>query len=329
MLMVRDYKGENMKKKCNLGIVFTFAILATMFFAFGVLNEHFFTARNIRNLIQASVPLFLVVLAQGPIIMTGGIDLSLGAIVALANVTCVSVMQSVMIHNVFVAVCATLGIGLICGLINGLLIGKLNMPPIIVTLATTAIYEGAALMIMNEPGGEVERSFAKAVTGKIGNIPYSLFAIIILLFVVRYYTNNMKIGKALRAIGGNESAAYSAGIHVGSVKLFIYSIAGVLSALAGVFLSAQMYSGDPRIGKQYAMNAITASVVGGIKMTGTTGDIIGAAAGVFIITSVNNAMNLFGIGAYYQFLFQGVILIVVLIVPTIVEKNKNKSLRRQ
>ncbi len=308
----------------NKSLLITFVILIIMLCLFGLLNEHFMTGRNIRNLIMASIPLFLIALAQGPIIMSGGIDLSLGAIVAFANVTCVAIMQTGLKHNILYSILGTLIIGIFCGFFNGLLIGKLKMPPIIVTLATTTIYEGAALMVMREPGGKVEKSFAKIVTGRIGDLPYSFFVIILLLIIVRLYTNNMRVGKAIRAIGGNESAAYSAGIKVTLVKAFIYTMGGLFAALAGIFLSAQMYSGDPRIGKQYAMNAITASVVGGIMMTGATGDILGAAAGVFIITSVNNAMNLFGIGAYYQFLFQGVILIVVLVLPTISSRNTKR-----
>ena len=135
---------------------------------------------------------------------------------------------------------------------------------------------------------------------------------ILILCLVRSLANSTPYGKALRAIGGSENAAYSTGIRVGKIKFCAYCLAGLLCAVAGIFLSAQMNSADATIGKNYAMNAITATVVGGTAMTGAVGDPLGTIAGVFIISIINNMLNLFGVSSFYQFICQGLILIAAL-----------------
>ena len=134
---------------------------------------------------------------------------------------------------------------------------------------------------------------------------------------MRTLTNQTPYGKALRAIGGSENAAYSTGVKVKKVKFIAYCLAGLLCAAAGIFLSAQMNSADATIGKNYAMNAITATVVGGTAMTGALGTI----AGVFIISIINNMLNLFGVSSFYQFVCQGLILILALSLSAMHKKH--------
>ena len=168
-----------------------------------------------------------------------------------------------------------------------------------------------ALLLMPNPGGSVHKAFAKFLTrGYSGAAPFLLF--ILILCLVRRLANSTPYGKALRAIGGSENAAYSTGIRVGKIKFRAYCLAGLLCAVAGIFLSAQMNSADATIGKNYAMNAITATVVGGTAMTGAVEDPLGTIAGVFIISIINNMLNLFGVSSFYQFICQGLILIAAL-----------------
>lgn len=287
----------------------------------GVFNHAFFTLGNFKNLLRSSFPLFMVAFGQTLIILTGGIDLSLGGIVALCNVVCVINMHPDRSAGWGLAVGISLLTGAICGAVNGGLITKGRLAPIIVTIATTTIFDGTALLLMPKPGGAVHRGFAKILTrGLHGIVPLMLFLMV--LGIVRCITNNMAYGKALRAIGGSENAAYSTGILVNRVKFAAYIIAGVLCAIAGIFLSAQMNSADATIGKNYAMNAITATVVGGTVMTGATGDPLGTAAGVFMISIINNMLNLLGVSSFYQFVFQGLILIAALSLSVFQHKVK-------
>ncbi len=297
------------RKNSQLVIIYAFLILLMVFVSF--FSDSFFTERNLLNQVLSAFPLLMVALGQTLVILTGGIDLSLGPIVSFTNVLCVTLMNTESGLGWVPAVLAALAAGLVCGAFNGLMITKGRLAPIIVTLATTAIYEGGALFIMDKPGGSVHSAFRRFMTrGLEGYFPLLLF--LLLLFAVRVITNRSAYGKALRALGGNENAAYSTGIKVERVKFAAYAMAGVLAAVAGIFLSARMNSGDATVGKNFSMNAITATVVGGTAMTGAVGDPLGTIAGVFIITIINNMLNLFGVSSFYQYICQGVILIAAL-----------------
>lgn len=306
------------KRNGHTVLIYVFLFLLMLFVS--VFNKDFFTWGNFKNLLRSSFPLFMVGLGQTLIILTGGIDLSLGGIVALSNVVCVMIMNPENKISIILAIGATILVGLMCGAMNGGIITKGRLAPIIVTIATTTVFDGLALLLLPKPGGTVNKAFAKFLTrGWSGAVP--LILLIIILLVIRNLTNNMPYGKALRAIGGNENAAYSTGIRVERVKFIAYCIAGILCALAGIFLSAQMNSADATIGKNYAMNAITATVVGGTAMTGAVGDPLGTIAGVFIISIINNMLNLFGVSSFYQFICQGLILIAALSLSAINKKR--------
>ena len=297
-------------------VVIIYVFLVALMLLVSVFSRDFFTIGNFKNLLRTSFPLLMVALGQTLIILTGGIDLSLGGIVALANVVCVMTMNTESPVGFILPLIAAVVLGLVCGALNGVLVTRGNLAPIIVTIATTAIFDGCALLLMPKPGGSVHKAFSKFLTrGLKGAVPLILFLVILIL--VRTLTNQTPYGKALRAIGGSENAAYSTGVKVKKVKFIAYCLAGLLCAAAGIFLSAQMNSADATIGKNYAMNAITATVVGGTAMTGAVGDPLGTIAGVFIISIINNMLNLFGVSSFYQFVCQGLILILLLVLAQI------------
>ena len=301
-------------------VVIIYVFLVALMLLVSVFSRGFFTIGNFKNLLRTSFPLLMVALGQTLIILTGGIDLSLGGIVALANVVCVMTMNTESPVGFILPLIAAVVLGLVCGALNGVLVTRGNLAPIIVTIATTAIFDGCALLLMPKPGGSVHKAFSKFLTrGLKGAVPLILFLVILIL--VRTLTNQTPYGKALRAIGGSENAAYSTGVKVKKVKFIAYCLAGLLCAAAGIFLSAQMNSADATIGKNYAMNAITATVVGGTAMTGAVGDPLGTIAGVFIISIINNMLNLFGVSSFYQFVCQGLILILALSLSAMHKKH--------
>ncbi len=304
-------KRKNYFVQRNLRTIIIYVFLFVMMLVVSIFNDKFFTLGNFKNLLRTVFPLIMVSFGQTLIILTGGIDLSLGGIVALTNVVCVVLMKPDSPTGFILPVIVTLVIGLLAGVLNGLVITRGRLAPIIVTLATDAIFSGAALYMMPNPGGSVHRAFGKFLTRGIGGAsPLILFLTIFI--VVRCLTNRTSFGRTLRAIGGNEGAVYSTGIKVDRVKFLTYAIAGVLCAVAGIFLSAQMNSADAAIGKNYAMNSITTTVVGGTAMSGAIGDPLGTVAGAFIIAIINNMLNLFGVSSFYQFVFQGLILVAAL-----------------
>ncbi len=295
----------------NSHTVLIFAFLAVLMIIVSLFSDSFFTERNLKNLVLSAFPLLMVALGQTLVLLTGGIDLSLGAIVSLTNVSCVTLMNTESSVGWIPALAAAVLIGVLCGGLNGLIISKGRLAPIIVTLATTTIFEGIALFVMSSPGGRVHSGFRQFfIRGINGYFPLIVSIVVVLL--VRMISNQSAYGRHLRSLGGNETAAYSTGIKVDRVKLIAYILAAVLAALAGIYLTARMNSGDATVGKNYSMNAITSSVVGGTAMTGAIGDPLGTVAGVFIVTIINNMLNLLGASSFYQFIYQGGILIAAL-----------------
>lgn len=198
--------------------VIIYVFLAALMVFVSIFNKDFFTLGNFKNLLRSSFPLLMAALGQTLIILTGGIDLSLGGIVALCNVVCVMSMNPDSAWGFVPALGAAAAVGLACGAVNGVLVTKGRLAPIIVTIATTAVFDGMALLLMPNPGGSVHKAFAKFLTrGYSGAVPFLLFLLILCL--VRSLANSTPYGKALRAIGGSENAAYSTGIVLNELDL--------------------------------------------------------------------------------------------------------------
>lgn len=300
-------------------LMMIYTILFVFIIASSIASPDFFMPYNLKNLINSAFPLMMVAFGQSLIILTGGIDLSVGGIVSLSNTVAIVLMTRMESGlGAFIAVLITLLVGTACGALNGFLVAKGRMSPIIVTIATSVIFGGLALFVLPVPGGMVNLGLVEILAGgDIFGIPFSAFYLIIAIIAIRLLTNNTNFGNGLRAIGGNEGAAFSTGVKVAAIKIKAYALTGLLSAIAGIFLTTIMYSGDPNIGATHAMYSITAAVVGGILMSGAVGDILGTVAGVIIIYMINNMLNLVGVSSYYQYVFQGGFLIVALIISSI------------
>lgn len=301
-------------------IIICLFTIAVMFVA-ALLDQDFMTARNMNNLVLNSLPIMIVSFGQMMIILTAGIDLSLGSMVSLCNVVCVVMMGQDTPANIFLGVITALAVGLGCGAFNGLLVTKARLSPVIATIATMSVYGGLALWIMPIPGGDVPSVFAKFMLGKSG-FPTHIVLMAGVAFLIWLLTTYCPMGKKIRAIGGNEDAAYSTGVAVNKVKLLTYALAGLLSAVAAIFLTAQMRSGDAAVGNSYSLNSITVAVVGGTLLTGAVGNVLGAVAGAFMIMVLNNILNLVGVSSFYQYVFQGLILIVALAVSSFRTRTK-------
>lgn len=300
-------------------VIFIYLFMFLMCAVVALSEKSFLSAVNIRNVINASVSLCAASFGQLIIVLLGGVDLSVGAIISAANVICASLMTDTP-YGWVAAVVVSLAFGLVAGLCNGLLVAKANQQAIIATLATSTIISGIALLIMPTPGGYIHSGFAKFMNRGCSKL-MPLICILAMSILIWLLLNRTSFGRQLFVVGGNEQAAKSVGIRTERVKLLAFVLAGAMSALAGIFISTYITSGDPVVGSQYSQRTITAAVVGGASLAGGKGSVVGCLAGVLIIGIINNMLNLLGVSSYYQYISQGIVLIIALALGAIKTKR--------
>ncbi len=268
----------------------------------------FMTVRNLSNILLRAVPLLAVSLGQTMVLLGAGIDLSVGAVVALST-TVASVSLSESIPGGILLVLAS---GMMVGLINGWGVTLLNINPFLMTLGTTIITGGIALYIRPYPGGTIPMAYVDFVLAKMGVfpvIPFLLFIAIILMGLM--ILRKSRFGRHLYAVGGNLDAARLAGINTKSVLIGTYIVSGFFAAFAGLYMTARICCGDPGVGTTYQMDSIAAAVLGGAALTGGRGGMGGTVIGVILLAMLGNIFNLMNFNIYWQNILRGVILIIV------------------
>ncbi|MBW2059613.1 MAG: ABC transporter permease [Deltaproteobacteria bacterium] len=290
--------------------------LAIYIFA-SILEPTFHTWRNNVNLFTRITPLIFAGMAQTFVILTGGIDLSIGSIIGLTNVIAASLpFLDTPLNIVMWAVIPPL-VGLAMGLMNGVIIAKGGFPPLVVTLATGAIWRGVTLFIMGIPGGSVSLSVATTVTGTVFKVvPTPLVIFLVSVYACHFVLKKTEFGRSIYARGGNESVALESGIPCDRVTIWVYGVGGLLSAFAGMFLSAWMFSADPLIGEPYILNSIAVVVIAGTSLMGGRGGVLGIIGAAYIFHLLNNILNLLAISTFYQFVAKGLVLILALAVTS-------------
>jgi ribose transport system ATP-binding protein len=290
-----------------ISFLILFAIILVLAFIGLSRSDVFLTPYNLGNIALQTAPLALVALAQGIVIINGGIDLSVGGMVSLMT----AVSSYLIVKNGSaggVAVCLLLGLA--AGFINGFLITKLNIPDIIVTLATLTGINGIALLLRPSPGGSIANDLKTFVTVKyFGNV--SLIALIAVVFflIAAFLLRNTKTGTYIYALGSSREVSFCAGVNVNRIKITVYVLCGFISAVAGLFVAGRIGSGDPRVGAEFTMKSVTAAVVGGIAVTGGRGSIYGALLGSLMILLMQNILNLIEVTAYFQYVWVGAIML--------------------
>ena len=307
-----------------------YSIFALIYFTACLIEPSFFTWNNNVNLFTRITPLIFAGMAQTCVVLTGGIDLSVGAIIGLTNVVAASLPFVDRPGNIVLWLCIPPLIGLLVGLINGLIITRGGFPPLIVTLATGAIWQGVTLFLMPIPGGEVSLAVAMTTTGKLFNsIPTPLVIFVIAVFLFHTVLNKTTFGRSIYAIGGNETIAYESGIPCKKITIGAYGISGVLCAFAGMFLSAWMFSADPLVGESYILNSIAVTVIAGTALSGGKGGVLGIIGAAYIFLLLSNILNLLAISTFYQFVAKGIVLIIALAVSSSgIDLNPAKLLRK-
>lgn len=284
-----------------------------------MVSSNFLTVNNLRNVaLQISI---IGILATGitMVIITGGIDLSVGSVLALTGVIAGRVFVAIPGVNMIVPILAAIAVGLFVGVINSLFITYGKMPPFIVTLGMMGIARGFALVftagypIWNLPG-----AFVEIGNGRLfGIIPYPFIIMIVIMIICDWFLRNTILGRNLYAIGSNTQAAVLSGINVKKSLISVYAIMGALSAVAGIVLSARMRIAEPMAGVSYELDAITAAIIGGTAFTGGVGTIKGTFLGVIIMGIVRNGLILLDVSSFWQQVAIGSILLVAVLIDSL------------
>ena len=273
------------------------------------LVPRFGTHINIGYFLLQSVPLLLTAVGQTLVIITAGIDLSVGACVTLAGVIASLVMDPANGGSVLLALAACVGAAVAVGLVNGLLIVRFNLPPFLATLGMTFFLAGINLYLRPVPGGHIARSFQDAAATRWDYIPATSVLTLLLLSLIAVYVDRSRFGLRLRAVGWNERSARLAGVSIGEIKVTAYIGSALLASAAGLFIASRTGSGDPLVGNAYQLSSISAGVLGGVDLFGGRGTVWGAIAGALVLAMIGNVLNLLGVVAYWQWIVQGLILL--------------------
>jgi len=301
----------------EMGMLIALAILCVVL---AFLSPAFLTYDNIMNIIRQISITAIIAVGSFLVIVTGGIDLSVGPLAALTGVT--SALFIIRFGFPIVAgILIALVVGAVFGLLNGLMVTYGKLPAFIATLATMQIAKGLSFVISGGvPISGFPASFGFIGRGYLGILPWPvilLFAVYLIMFDV---VSRTKFGTHVFAIGGNEEAAYLSGIKIRKNKIIVYILGGIFAAIAGVILASRLNSGSPNVGANFVFDAVTAVVLGGTSMAGGEGKLTGVLLGSIFVGVLLNGMSLMSVDAYLQMVVQGVVLAAAMLLQTIVKR---------
>ncbi|WP_455923186.1 L-arabinose ABC transporter permease AraH [Pseudomonas putida] len=281
--------------------------------------DNFMSPMNMRGLGLAISTTGIAACTMLYCLASGHFDLSVGSVIACAGVIAAVVMRDT--NSVFLGVSAALGMGLIVGLINGIVIAKLRINALIATLATMQIVRGLAYIFSNGKAvGVMNEGFYVFGNGQVFGVPVPILITIVCFIFFGWLLNYTTYGRNTMAIGGNQEAARLAGVHVDRTKIIIFAVHGLVGALAGVVLASRMTSGQPMVGQGFELTVISACVLGGVSLSGGIGMIRHVIAGVLILAIIENAMNLKNIDTFYQYVIRGTILLIAVIIDRLKQR---------
>lgn len=297
-------------------------VVVVMIAVFSLLSDVFLTVPNFRNVGVAAAALAAVSFGQTFAILTAGLDLSIGAAVALVSVTSALAMRR---YGIPAGIGTALAVGCLAGLVNGLVVAKLKVFPFIATLATMSIMSGLALQLSaGVPVTGVPDSFSNLAYDRLFGIPMPVVIALLVLVVATLILRYTRVGRHIYAVGGNEEAARLSGIAIDRVKLFAYVLSGLCAAVGSLILTARVASGQPSLGTSLPLEAVSAVVLGGVSLFGGRGSVIGVAFGVLFVSILSNGLNLLNVSSYTQMMVIGVALIVAVAVDQAFSGKRGK-----
>ena len=285
-----------------------FVTLVVLFIALTIASPHFLTETNLASVVRQTAVINIIALGMTLVIITAGIDLSVGSMLALAGLFGTMAMRDG--HSIPYAIATGIVAGLICGLLNGLMIALFRINPFIVTLGTMGIYRGLSLVISNGlPIHEIPQSFSYLGAGNLLGVPVVLWILLVAALFMHFILENTKLGRYSFAIGSNVDAAFYAGVPIKFHLTMVYALIGLLTGLAGMIEASRLMTGQPTAGQGYELQAIAAVVIGGGSLTGGEGSVIGTLVGAFVMGLLSNGSDLLGISPYWQQAIIGAVII--------------------
>lgn len=298
-----NYNMKNILK--DFGILLGLLVMGTVF---SILSEHFLTIDNILTIALQTSVIGILAIAETYVIITSGIDLSVGSILAVAGVVTGKLMVSGV--SITLSIMAGIAVGAICGLTTGLVVSRLNVAPFIATLGMMSIGRGVAYVITGAmPVSGLPEKFFFIGGGSIGIIPIPMLEMFVLAIIFGFILKKTRFGRYVYCLGSNEEAAVLSGINVRNTKVWVYVISGSLAAFAGVMMASRLVSAQSTAGTGYELDAIAAAIIGGASPTGGSGKITETIIGAFIIGTLRNGLNLVNVNAFWQQIAIGVVII--------------------
>ena len=307
--------------KDNLGILCALAVMIIFLYVY---PTTFLTKTNIFNVLRQNAPNLLLSCGMTMVIILGGIDLSVGSIIAMSGCFAAGAVVWGGMPEI-VGILIGIFSGLLFGLFNGFMIAKTTIPPFIVTLASMNIAKGIAYVFS---GGKPIRCMTDAWkflgAGYVAGIPTPVITMIIIFIISVLFLNRTRIGRHIYAVGGNDTAAKFSGINTAKVKFVVYSFSGLMAGLAGITIASRLYSGTCTSGDAAEMDAIAAVVIGGTSMSGGSGRLGGTLIGALIIGILNNGLNLMGVNSDWQYIIKGIVILGAVYVDYLRTQKKAK-----
>jgi ribose transport system permease protein len=299
--------------RINLRDAGTFFGLVLIFAVFAVVNPVFLTAPNLINVLQQSSINACIALGMTFVIISGGIDLSVGPTAAVSAI----VGATLMIAGVPIplAVMGAIATGMACGLFNGSLVAIAGLQPFIVTLGGLSLYRALALIFTGgNPIFGIPPEFRAAINGLVLGVPVPVIIVAVIAVILWVVLNRSPLGEYILAVGGNPEAARIAGVPVARTKITVYVLSGGLAAVAALILTGRLGAADPTMGNLWELDAIAAAAIGGASLMGGKGSVIGTLMGAVILGGLRNGLTLMNVQAFYQLLATGIIILVAMLI---------------
>lgn len=318
---MNDVKNNKKHSKISLEKLGPLLALVVLVALVTFMKPNFIAPTNLFNLLRQVSTNALIAFGMTFVIITGGIDLSVGSTLALTSALMAGLIASG--FDPMLAMFFSLISGALLGAFNGLLITKGKMAPFIATLATMTIYRGLTLVYTDgNPITGIGESFIFKYVGRgyLFGIPFPVILMLISFAILYVVLHKTTFGRKTFAIGGNEKASLIAGIKNDRIKIGVYAISGLMASLAGIIITSRLNSAQPTAGASYEMDAIASVVLGGTSLSGGRGRIMGTLIGALIIGTLNNGMNLLGVSSFYQQVVKGIVIIIAVLLD---RKNKD------
>lgn len=310
--------------KDNIGIIIALLAMFLFLMFFPTTRSTFLTSKNMFNILRQNASNLFLATGMTMVIILGGIDLSVGSVIALSGVVAAGCVVNFGLPEA-VGFLAAIAVGAAVGFFNGFIICKTDIPPFIVTLASMNITKGIALVLT---GGAPIRCMTDAFkfpgAGYIGVVPTPVILMLVIFIIAVFIINKTQLGRHIYAVGGNVQAAKFSGISVEKVKFIVYAYTGLMAGVAGVVIASRLYSGQPTAGDGAEMDAIASVVVGGTSMSGGSGRIGGTLIGVLIIGVLNNGLNLMGVDSNFQYIVKGLVILLAVYVDFLRNKKAGR-----